>query len=177
MPSMKARRELIDKEDDQEGEDFSMTYAEERLVTFPQTPADQAQDSNVDSFINSLEGTDEGPQQEDARIQPTDAPSDEEDGEQVYVPKWKTMDENSKDASLVPTMAFQQKSAHPVEKIIGDIFIFLIVLLVSSLLAFIEGNMNALLHLLSSLVENLVSPTVHGVPKEDCLITSCIKLS
>ena len=51
-----------DNEEDQEGEDFSMPYTEERLVPLPKTPESQAQDSNVDSFNNSLEGTDEGTQ-------------------------------------------------------------------------------------------------------------------
>ena len=95
-----------DKEEDQEGEDFSMPFPEERLVPLPKTPGSQAQDSNVDSFNNSLEGIDEGPQQEDARTQTTDVLSDEQDGEQVYVPKWKIVDENSTDSTLVPTIAF-----------------------------------------------------------------------
>ena len=46
----------------QTGEDFSMPYTEERIVPLPKTPESQAEGFNIDTFNNSLEGTDEGTQ-------------------------------------------------------------------------------------------------------------------
>lgn len=45
---------------------------------------------------------------------------DKED-QQVYIPKWKTINEKSEDDSLVPTWGFQQWHANIFEQIIEDI--------------------------------------------------------
>ena len=50
----------------------------------------------------------------DTRVEETNV---SEEDELEYVPKWKLSDSDS----LVPTTGFQQRHAHPVENILGDI--------------------------------------------------------